>query len=74
MQNVININLSTIKKQEKLQLADLVGCEIKEYENCRGRCYIVGADKFIDNDFKNIDTVLLYIKDKLMRIGFKIAA
>jgi ERCC4-related helicase len=41
-----------------------------------GRCIIIGADKCIDNDFRNIDELLLQIKSVLLRRKqhFKIVA
>lgn len=67
------IKLSEIKKFRKFQLADIAGYKIKEVDSC-GRCAIVGADNCINNDFRNIDEVLLLISNDLKSKGFLIVA
>ena len=71
-----NIKLSVIKKHEKFKLASIAGYRVQEFdrESNSQRCYIVGADNYINNDFKNIDEVLKYISSDLKIKGFIIAA
>ena len=64
--------LSEQPKYKKFQLASVAGITVNEI--CpSGRCYIVGADRYIDNDFRSIDDVLINTKDMLARKGFLIA-
>ena len=66
------IILSEQPKYKKFQLASAAGFTVKEI--CpSGKCIIVGADKYIDNDFRNIDDVLMNMRDILARKGFLIA-
>jgi hypothetical protein len=67
------IKLSEIKKYEKFQLANIAGYNVTEDKET-GRCYIVGADNCINNDFSNIDEVLKLIASDLKRKGFVVAA
>lgn len=65
------IILSEQPKYKKFQLASVAGFTVKEI--CpSGKCIIVGADKYIDNDFRNIDDVLMNMRDILARKGFLI--
>lgn len=66
------IKLSEIPKYKKFQLADIAGYKVKEDKET-GRCAIIGADSYIDNDFRNIDDVLRLIANELRRKGFSIA-
>lgn len=65
--------LSETEKYKKFQLAAIAGYEVKEDKE-RHKCYIVGADNYIDNNFRNIDDVLLLISSELRRIGFAVVA
>lgn len=67
------IKLSEIDKHIKFQLAAVAGYKVEEDKETR-RCYIVGADSYIDNCFRNIDEVLLLIRNDLKRKGFIVAA
>jgi hypothetical protein len=73
--NVIVVKLSETEKIKKYQLAAIAGFKVKEIDDT-GRCIIIGADKCIDNDFRNIDELLLQIKSVLLRRKqhFKIVA
>ena len=51
----------------------MAGYKVKEIDKS-GRCVIMGADTYIDNDFRNIDEVLLLIRSDLERKGFCLAA
>ena len=62
-----------VPKYKKFQLADVAGYKVKEIDKS-GRCVIMGADTYIDNDFRNIDEVLLLIRSDLERKGFYLAA
>mgnify|MGYP000944172422 CR=1 FL=1 len=68
--------LSKTEKNDKFKLASIAGYTVKEFdrESKSPRCYIVGADNYINNDFKNIDEVLKYISPDLMSKGFILAA
>jgi hypothetical protein len=68
------IKLSEVPKYKKYQLATLMGYTVKETNKETGRCYISGADNYIDNDFKSIDEFLLTIKKDLYSRGFNVAA
>lgn len=65
------VDLSQEPKYKKFQLASIVGYKVMEY-NSNGRCYIIGADNFIDNDFRCIDDVLLLINNELTTKGFRV--
>lgn len=67
------ISLSEIQKNEKFKLSYIVGYKVKEIDET-GRCIILGADKYIDNDFPSIDDVLLLIRKELHSKGFNLAA
>lgn len=67
------IKLSEIPKFKKFQLASIAGYVVKEMKDT-GRCVIIGADSYIDNDFRNIDEVLLLISNDLKHKGFFVAA
>ncbi len=67
----VNIKLSEVQKYKKFQLASIAGYIVKEEER---KCYIVGADNQIDNCFKNIDEVLLLIRDDLSKYGYMLTA
>lgn len=71
-----DIKLSEVKKFRKYQLAKIAGYIVEEFdkESKSERCFIVGADAYIDNDFRNIDEVLKYISSELKSKGFNIAA
>lgn len=66
------MSIVEISKHEKYNIAKKSGYIVKEFDKESGspRCYIVGADKYINNDFKNIDEVLKFILPK----GFILAA
>jgi hypothetical protein len=68
-----NVYLSKIEKHKKFQLAALAGYEVEEDKETH-KCRIVGADDYIDNNFKNIDEVLLLISSDLISKGFIVAA
>lgn len=68
-----NIKLSETTKEKKFKLASAAGYKIVE-EKITHKCHIIGADNYIDNDFRNIDDVLKYIAQELSRKGFCIAA
>ena len=66
------VKLAVQPKYKKFQLASAAGFTVKEI--CpSGKCIIVGADKYIDNNFRNIDDVLINMRDILARKGFLIA-
>lgn len=71
--SITDIKLSELPKYKKFQLASVAGYNIEEDKETH-RCHIIGADNFIDNDFKNIDEVLKCIAQDLARKGFAIAA
>jgi hypothetical protein len=68
------VKLFETPKYKKYQLADIAGYKVKEIDKETGRCMIIGADNYIDNDFPNIDAVLLLISNELARKGFSIVA
>lgn len=68
------IKLSALPKRNKYDIAKSTGYEVVEFDKGKSnRCYIVGADRFIDNDFSCIDDVLLYLADKLLSRGIRVA-
>jgi hypothetical protein len=67
------IKLSEIDKDMKFKLAHVAGYKVEEDKE-NNRCKIVGADNYIDNNFRNIDEVLLLIRSDLKRKGFIVAA
>lgn len=71
MITIKRIKLSEQPKYIKYRLASAVGLTVQEI-NPKGRCIIVGADKYIENEFRSIDEVLLGFKDMLARKGFKV--
>lgn len=71
--SVVNIKLSNTQKYKKFQLASLAGYKVQEIDSS-GRCVIIGADNCIDNDFRNIDQVLMLISNELYSKGFCVAA
>jgi len=72
---VTEVKLSETEKYEKFDLAKKAGYKVEEFDrNSRsGRCYIIGADNYIDNDFRSIDDVLRTISNELIRKGIAIA-
>lgn len=71
--SITDIKLSKIEKYKKFQLASIAGYKVEEDKD-KHKCHIVGADNFIENDFKNIDEVLKLIKRELLSKGFNIVA
>lgn len=69
------IYLSKEKKYEKYNLVKLTGHIAEEIDKRTGRYKIVGADNYIDNDFRNIDELLLLVfKSELGSKGFILTA
>lgn len=66
-----NIKLSEVPLYKKFQLAAIVGYKIIKNEN---RYKIDGADNYIDNDFRNIDDILILISPDLKSKGFNLVA
>lgn len=65
------IKLSKLPKYKKFQLVEKEGYKVQEFEGSR-KCYIVGADNYIDNYFESIDEVLIMLSDKLLQKGYVI--
>lgn len=72
--NIVTVHLNAEEKFKKFRLASIAGYTVKEFEKGKDRCYIDGADRFINNDFRNIDDVLFMISKELYIKGFNIAA
>ena len=64
------IKLAEIPLYKKFQLADIAGYKVIKTDN---RYKIDGADNYIDNDFRNIDDILVLISGDLRGKGFIIA-
>ena len=64
------INLAEVPLYKKFKLADIAGYKIIKVNN---RYKIDGADNYIDNDFRNIDDILVLISGDLRGKGFILA-
>ena len=64
------IKLAEIPLYKKFQLADIAGYKVIKTDN---KYKIDGADNYIDNDFRNIDDILILISGDLRGKGFIIA-
>lgn len=67
------VNLAGTQKHKKFQLAAVSGYVVREDPTTK-KCSIIGMDDYIDNDFRDINEVLLMIKGDLGRKGFTIVA
>ena len=65
-----SIKLAEIPLYKKFQLADIAGYKVIKTDN---RYKIDGADDYIDNDFRNIDDILILISGDLRGKGFILA-
>ena len=64
------IKLAEIPLYKKFQLADIAGYKVIKTDN---KYKIDGADNYIDNDFRNIDDILILISGDLRGKGFILA-
>ena len=65
-----NVILAETPLYKKFQLADIAGYKVIRIDN---RYKIDGADNYIDNDFRNIDDILVLISGDLRGKGFILA-
>jgi hypothetical protein len=73
MGEIKTLRLSRMSKEMKLNLAAIAGYKIVELIP-DGKCYIMGADSWCENNFKSVDEVLKMIQSDLYKYKYKVVA
>lgn len=68
------VDVLNLKDYKKFRLASVTGYTVEVVDKNTGRCIIVGADNYINNDFRNINEVMKIIFTEIKGKGFNLAA